>query len=100
MQQLPKTTIFVNRTMLLPRRSDNTEARRDDTNNIRSCQLRRTTLDNIPDADNGSNDEEERPPPGMDLAANWIHRVNGVDEGGGDIFRARLNSNMDDATVR
>jgi hypothetical protein len=87
---------------LLPRRSDYTDARRNsnnNNNNIRSRQARgRTALDDILDAVNDdSSDDEEGPHPDMDWAENWIHRVN---EGEGNQFRARLNSNMDDSVIR
>jgi hypothetical protein len=84
---------------LLPRRSDYTDARNsnNNSNNIKSRQARgRTVLDDILDADSDSSDNDE-PPASMDWSANLIRRIN---EGDGDAFRARLNSTMEDSTIR
>jgi hypothetical protein len=54
-------------------------------------------LDALIGSDSDISDDEEEPS-GMDCPSNWIRLVN---EGDGDQFRARLNSdNMDDSVIR
>ncbi|OEU09246.1 hypothetical protein FRACYDRAFT_248581 [Fragilariopsis cylindrus CCMP1102] len=90
----------VDRTNLLPRRSDYTDARNNNnsTNNNNNTDRRgRNVLDDIGGDSDSSDDEEELPTPAIDWASNWIRRVN---EGEDGLFRDRLNSTMEESTIR